>query len=424
MPPEDSILPEGALPDSRVSFKEIADEIQAHMEKYSEFADVTLYNPTNSQVPHILVLIKTPKADNDLPQAQYEELKSMNMVLKNPEFVYRQGKSQIDFEPTYEGVLDYYDIPLPVLERQKGVFLKNPASRTLQVPFEFFEDSTVLDRVQEEHRKKVQYFEGVKVGLDARQPIVYVPKDEKTIDGIIYTDDGGDYDIPRRCISYNAGKCFKQLPVGSTLLPDGSVVLPRGKVVDADDVRIKMQPTRQTKVTKLETNKYWMKEREDGFRVLRNDLIYHLPSSDSMLLAEVKPWGAKNDEEVRGRFFQCQSYHNMLCYFGDKNKNVPIALTIPTLASPTEHSALEVLHKETGRQILVLTVAERGYFIKATKKRVARCEEMLDLAKNMDLKEAKKVFNKRVNNLKDALKLVDGKKDELMWYQRGLSQVS
>ena len=109
-----------------VSFGEVVSDIESHMGIYGDYAEVTNYNPFGSEVPHVVVLLETPKAGADIPKFRCDELRSINMVLKNPEFVYRPTRRQIDFEPTYESVLAHFNLPLPVLERQNIVYINNP----------------------------------------------------------------------------------------------------------------------------------------------------------------------------------------------------------------------------------------------------------------------------------------------------------
>ena len=404
-----------------VGFREIVEDVLTHMQRYGEYAEVVPYNPTGSEVPHLVVLIETPKDGSGISDKLYTELKSVNMVLQDPEFVYQKRKKQIDFEPTYEGVLEYYHLPLPVLDRQSTVRLTKP-QRGVQVPLDYFSDESVLDEKVREKERKADCFEAVVKCLDARQPFVYVPKKEKQETCTIYTDDMELSELPRKCIRYKRGKKYKIIPKGTILLSDNSVILPNGRKLGPDKVKISKPGYRQTIITKPETEKYWMKAREDGYRILRNDLIYHLPSHDHVVLSEVKPWSSRSDAEVSYRYHQLLSYHSMLSYFGDET--VPLALTIPGVASPGEHRMLEALHEEIKRSVMVFSVSERKYFIRMAKQRKKKCEGMLELANKMNLEKTKKMFGRRVDGINEALKILNEKKDELYWYERALIKFS
>jgi hypothetical protein len=350
---------------SSVSLSDLSTEAKYSLSRFNDNVEIVAYNPLDCKVSHLVVLFSKPEEHSNLDSKTKGELKSICMILENPELRMPRGRFEVDFEKAFEDLVVSSSLPYNVETRQKRTYLAKPKEPYLVLDHFGVETGADFEEYYKRFSQMQQSFKDITESLESRLDFVYSPKKILPRSQMIFDEDGG---IVRR-----------------------------------------KSGIKQTLIDALETKKYQLKTRRDDRAIVIPDVFYILPNVCSNVLAELKPWSVTREEIIWERFEQLKTYDALLRYHEDET--MPIALVLPTLSTNIEFNSLENLQKIINRPIYVFSIAERESFIKNLKEQKKGAQHAFEVAKRMGLGKSEKMFGRTLDEIQK----------ELNWYQRAVN---
>src|SRR3989344_3577595 len=160
---------------SSVSLSELSTEARYSLSRFNDNAEVLAYNPMDSKVSHLIVLFSKPKEDSRLDGKTREELRSICMILENPELRIPRGKFEVDFEKTFEDLVESSGLPYDVEVRQKKTYIAKPKKAGLVLDHFGVETGISFQEYYERISREQQSFKAISESLESRVGGVYSP---------------------------------------------------------------------------------------------------------------------------------------------------------------------------------------------------------------------------------------------------------
>ena len=346
--------------DCSIQIGDLVTEAKYSLRRFGDYVQINSFNSANSEVPHLTVIFsKPPDEETDI---RAESVRSIWAFLYNPTMNY-SGWQSVDFEPGYENILKQHSLPFTITENQNKVYIKHPTYQPSLAHFGF-DTGITQEQFDKEYYRKKEAFDTIKAGLEVRKAGVYKPKEK----------------FPK------TQRFFSE----------------KGEKGIAKNI------SRQTRITRIESKKYYIDERQEDFRVVIPDLIYYVKNLGP-IVGEVKPWTTIKKDTLRERNAQLTNYDAMLKYHNDQI--TPVALVIPETASAAEIYNLSSIQEKTGRQHYVFTISTREYLKRSYNHRKEQLEKLIKTAEGMSAKQLQKFLAIDIEECKEDIRLLDSMKN-------------